>query len=70
MPALDPAVLADVKPLRKHSGAELRELGRLPYPMVRRRGDRGFQRVSWDEALDLVAGRIRERDARPRSRST
>src|SRR3954447_1909458 len=62
MPALDPAVLADVEPLRKHSGAELRELGRLPYPMVRRRGDRGFQRVSWDEALDLVAGRIRERD--------
>src|SRR3954468_7808047 len=62
MPALDPGVLADVKPLRKHSGAELRELGRLPYPMVRRRGDRGFQRVSWDEALDLVAGRIRERD--------
>ena len=62
MPALDPAVLADVKPLRKQSGAELRELGRLPYPMVRRRGERGFRRVSWDEALDLVAGRIREHD--------
>ncbi len=37
MPALDPAVLADVKPLRKLSGARAaRSSGRLPYPMVRR----------------------------------
>ena len=27
--------------------------------MVRRRGERGFTRVSWDDALDLVADRIR-----------
>jgi molybdopterin-dependent oxidoreductase alpha subunit len=27
--------------------------------MVRRRGDAGFRRVSWDEALDLVAARVR-----------
>ena len=32
MQALDPAVLADVEKLRKLSGAELRDLGRLPYP--------------------------------------
>ena len=38
MEALDPAVLADVETLRKLSGAELRDLGRLPYPMVRPRG--------------------------------
>src|SRR6478609_12097571 len=62
MRALDPAVLEDVESLRKLSGAELRDLGRLPYPMVRRRGDRGFTRVSWDEALDLIAGRIRQSD--------
>ena len=62
MPALEPSVLGDVKALRKLSGAELRDLGRLPYPMVRRRGDRGFRRVSWDEALDLIAGRIKARD--------
>lgn len=60
MPALDPAVLGDVAALRAKSSAELRALGRLPYPMVRRRGEAGFRRVSWDEALDLVAGRIRE----------
>ncbi len=62
MPALNPGVLADVEKLRKLSGAELRDLGRLPYPMVRRVGDRGFTRVSWDEALDLIADRIRAGD--------
>jgi molybdopterin-dependent oxidoreductase alpha subunit len=58
MPALDPGVLADVGGLVGRRGAELRDLGRLPYPMVRRRGEPGFRRVGWDEALDLVAERI------------
>ncbi|HTG15287.1 MAG TPA: FdhF/YdeP family oxidoreductase, partial [Blastocatellia bacterium] len=38
--------------------AELRGLGRLPYPMIRRRGERGFERVSWDTAIRTVAERI------------
>ena len=38
--ALDPVVLADVEPLRRRSGAELRGLGRLGHPMRRRRGER------------------------------
>jgi molybdopterin-dependent oxidoreductase alpha subunit len=59
MPAFDPGVLADVAALRGLRGAELRDLGRVPYPMVRRKGERGFARAGWDEALDLIAGRIR-----------
>ena len=59
MPALDICALEDVAGLREKSGAELRALGRLPYPMIRKPGERGFRRVSWDEALDLVADRIR-----------
>jgi len=59
MPALDPAVLADVTALRSRSSADLRALGRLPYPMVRRRGESGFTRLTWDATLDLVAARIR-----------
>lgn len=59
MGALDDALLRDVAPLRSRSSAELRELGRLPYPLIRRRGEAGFQRIGWDAALDLVAGRIR-----------
>src|SRR5437773_6749189 len=59
MGAMDTRVLADVAPLVGRPARDLRHLGRLPYPMVRHRGDRGFRRVSWDEALDLVAGRLR-----------
>jgi molybdopterin-dependent oxidoreductase alpha subunit len=50
----------DLAGLRTLSSAELRKLGRLPYPMVRRRGEAGFTRVSWDDALNLIAGRIRQ----------
>ena len=48
--------------LARMSAAELRELGRLPYPMIRKRGDAGFTRVTWDEAIDLVAGRFAQPD--------
>jgi molybdopterin-dependent oxidoreductase alpha subunit len=50
----DHAVLADVEPLRRRTSTELRDMGRLAYPMRRRRGERGFHRVSWDEALDAI----------------
>ncbi len=56
---LDARVLEDVPSLRSLSSRALRDLGRLPYPMVRRKGDRGFRRISWDEALDLAAAKIR-----------
>jgi len=56
--------LEDVSGLERLSGEELRELGRIPFPLVRRRGDRGFTRLGWDEALDLIADRVRETDPR------
>lgn len=59
MGALDHSLLGDVAPLRALPNRELRDLGRLAHPMVRRAGEPGFTQVSWDEALDLVAGRIR-----------
>lgn len=58
MGPLDINMLADVPSLRSKSSAELRALGRLPYPMRRKRGDRGFSRISWDEALDRISLRI------------
>jgi molybdopterin-dependent oxidoreductase alpha subunit len=55
--ALDPILLSDVGALAGRSGKQLRDLGRLAHPMRRRRGEPGFRRVSWDEALGaLVAG--------------
>jgi len=64
MPALDPRVLENVEPLKEKSAAELRALGRLPYPMMRQRGEPGFRRMGWDEALDFIAARIRQTDPR------
>jgi len=42
MPALDVALLADVSKLKSLSNAQVRELGRLPYPMLRERMHQGF----------------------------
>ena len=58
MPALDPARLADARALAPLSARELRRFGRLPEPMLRRAGERGFRVVSWDEALALAASEI------------
>jgi molybdopterin-dependent oxidoreductase alpha subunit len=62
MPALDVKCLEDANRLEEMSASELRELGRLPYPMIRRRGERGFKRVSWDEAIEVVAMRLKGSD--------
>jgi molybdopterin-dependent oxidoreductase alpha subunit len=62
MPALDVARLLDVADLRRMSSKELRALGRLPYPMRRRRGERGFTRVEWDELWSEVGPRWRTFD--------
>ncbi|MFN3326162.1 MAG: FdhF/YdeP family oxidoreductase [Bryobacteraceae bacterium] len=64
MPALDAALLKDVAPLRKLSNAQLRELGRLPYPMTRLRGEAGFRRISWEEAYARIARWIQSSDPR------
>ena len=61
-PALDLARLEDASALAHLSSAELRELGRLPEPLIRRRGDRGFRTLTWDNALDLIAAKLRETD--------
>ena len=64
MPALDTSVLGDAARLVRLKERELRGLGRIPFPMLRRRGDKGFRRISWDEALELSAARLREIDPR------
>ncbi|MGV9377178.1 FdhF/YdeP family oxidoreductase [Nonomuraea sp. NPDC003707] len=60
MPALDTTLLRDISGLVGKKSAELRELGRLPYPMLRRAGEPGFTRISWDEALRVAADGLRD----------
>src|SRR5438552_10440747 len=51
--------LADLSRLRSLSNEELRRLGRLPYPLVHRQGDDRLHRLSWDEAMAIVAEELR-----------
>ena len=64
MPAMDWRVLEDVTAVQGRSEKALRKLGRLAVPMVRRKGDRGFRRLSWDEAIGVVAEHVRRFDPR------
>ncbi len=59
MPALDPAVLDDVPRLRAMTSAELRQLGRLPFPLLLERGATRFRRLAWAEAERRAAARLR-----------
>src|SRR3954452_19263984 len=63
MPALDERELADVSKLKRLNNEQLREMGRLPYPMVRERGQPGFRRITWDDAYGRIAKRIRRTNA-------
>ncbi|MDP7639121.1 MAG: FdhF/YdeP family oxidoreductase [Candidatus Hydrogenedentes bacterium] len=58
MPVLNTHLLQNIAPLKNKPGAELRDMGRLPNPMIRRKGDAGFSHLTWKEALDLIGGRI------------
>lgn len=64
LPPLDPALLEDAGRLEGLGEGGLRRLGRLPCPFVRRRGERGFRPLSWDEALEHIARRLRGVDPR------
>jgi len=59
MSALNTDLLSDVSSLKSLSNAELRELGRPPYPMLRSHGDKGFRRISWEDAYSRITKRIR-----------
>src|SRR5436853_1200229 len=62
MPALNISLLEDVSKLRSLRNDQLRELGRLPFPMLRQKGDKGFRRISWDDGYARIAERIRKSD--------
>ncbi len=63
MPAIDEEILhSDIDQLRQKSSTELRQLGRIPYPLSRKPGEKRFTRISWDDALDRIADKIRSID--------
>ncbi len=61
-PAMDPKWFEDVEKLRELDSTQLRKLGRIPYPLSRKKGENKFTRISWDEALDRIAEKIKAID--------
>lgn len=64
MGPLDPELLSDVEPLQEKSPRELRDLGRIPHPVIREKGEPGFRRLSWDAAVELLSRRLARIDPR------
>jgi molybdopterin-dependent oxidoreductase alpha subunit len=54
--------LADIRKLRALSNEALHNLGRVPYPLLRRPGDAGFSRLTWEEATRLIVERMGKSD--------
>ena len=44
------------------SNEQLHQLGRIPYPMIRKNGEDKFTKISWDEATALIANKIKSSD--------
>ena len=63
MPAFAPVDVADIAHLRRMDNRQLQALGRIPYPLVHRKGDRGFRRITWDEALKIAGEGLRDTPA-------
>jgi molybdopterin-dependent oxidoreductase alpha subunit len=59
LPALDLCRVEDASHLEGLGEEGLRELGRLPTPLVRRSGERGFRPTPWGAALELLGERLR-----------
>lgn len=59
MRELDVRMLEDVSRLERLDNSKLRELGRLPYPMVREKAAPGFRRISWEQAYERIGTTIR-----------
>jgi molybdopterin-dependent oxidoreductase alpha subunit len=62
MSAFDPALASDVAALKKKSSKELRDFGRIGWPLRRRRGEPGFTRVTFEEVWRDVGARWRQLD--------
>lgn len=62
MPAIDPSWLENIEKMKELDSTELRKLGRIPYPLSRKKGESKFTRISWDEALNRIAEKIKNID--------
>jgi molybdopterin-dependent oxidoreductase alpha subunit len=62
MDAMPEPAWADMARLRGMSNEALHGIGRVPYPLLYRKGDAGFRRIGWDEAVQKVASALSRAD--------
>lgn len=59
MPPAGEKHLQNIANLQSLSAQELMWLGRLSFPMIRRRGEQSFNRIGWNEAINVAADVLR-----------
>src|SRR6185369_9935910 len=52
--------LRDLRELRSLSNEALHRLGRIPFPLVHRGGSNRLERLSWDDALQMIGTSLRD----------
>lgn len=57
-----PELASDATVLRNKTSREMREMGRIGFPLRRKKGERGFTRVSFEEAFVDIGRRWRQAD--------
>ncbi len=55
MDEMPDGIWEDIGKLRELTNEQLHRLGRLPHPLSYRKGEKGFRRIGWDEAVAKVA---------------
>lgn len=61
MSAINEDILfSDIEDLRKMDSTQLRKLGRIPFPLIRKPGERKFSRLTWDEAMNFIAEKYKQ----------
>ncbi|HVE85377.1 MAG TPA: molybdopterin-dependent oxidoreductase [Myxococcales bacterium] len=58
MDAMPESTWADLGRLRGLTNEQLHALGRVPVPLLMKKGDAGFRRISWEEAVQKAAGKL------------
>jgi len=58
MDAMPDPTWADIGALRGKTNEQLHAMGRVPYPLLFKKGAAGFRRATWDEALQKVAAAL------------
>ncbi|MGQ0505979.1 MAG: molybdopterin-dependent oxidoreductase [Myxococcaceae bacterium] len=59
MEAMSESAWSSIATLRGLTNEQLHHAGRIPYPLLYKRGDKGFRRITWDQAIAKIASTMK-----------